>query len=406
MSLVSFYDTNSCIPVNQLGSDDDRKNARTYLYNTLGILDSLLHNSHVCEIGPGTGQNAIDLALRNPKSLTLVEPSIAGNKSCLEIINKYGVNNLVKLCNSTIEDFSSIKENRSKFDLVISEGLVGSSGYKNPSSLVSNISSLVAPGGILMIGCEDNASWLPEMLRRCVALVYLHSLKINISASANHCVRLLDDILKSSYARLKFANQRITKDIILDNILSPVLDQPFYGPRDIISLLSDFDLVSATPNFNIKPYYYKEAGSSRNFLRDMFLEGYNCHVLNIMNSDLTTHQVVSTSNFEIILSIVDQLTSSLKTISSQILAGHRPNSSDYLKASVHTKSLASKLVEFNFQYTDLINQIARGFSLAATSSPNNDDELAAEMLLLLRSTELASWFGMTQTTLCLQKTKN
>jgi len=75
-SMLSFYRHHSVAPVRQYTSDLDAHFARRrVLYQQLGIQAVAFTGRGVLEIGPGTGQNALFIAVQNPSQLVLVEPN-------------------------------------------------------------------------------------------------------------------------------------------------------------------------------------------------------------------------------------------------------------------------------------------------------------------------------------------
>ena len=71
---IDFYTQIGFAPTGQLfGNQDKHRENRSNLYRKLGLHPKVLEGSTVLEIGPGSGENSIDLLARGIKSLKLVD---------------------------------------------------------------------------------------------------------------------------------------------------------------------------------------------------------------------------------------------------------------------------------------------------------------------------------------------
>lgn len=279
--LINFYNNNEIIPVRQTGADKSRFYGRGILYNTLGLPSTSFKNLKVIEIGPGSGQNTIYTSTLGPKTLTLLEPSKSGVLEIKKLINKKKFKCNVKIINQTIENF--YKANKNQFDVVICEGLLGSSGYKDPTVLLKYLKYIVKKGGSLILTCEDEIGALPEQLRRLVVKKILHENKVknNFEKKINFVKPYFNNHLKS----FKGQSKRKIYDWIADVLISPALDMPYLGIGDTIKNLRDnFKTIGTSPRMSNELIYYKVAAKlSSDFENDSMLKAYNANLVNFID---------------------------------------------------------------------------------------------------------------------------
>jgi hypothetical protein len=403
-SLVSYYDQNNCIPVNQQGTVHDRKYARDYLYNSLGLNSFALKDLRVCEVGPGTSQNAIDLSRRGIRQLSLIEPSQAGQITCSKLEREGSFGCPVTIFSGSIEDFNPHTSTQETFDLVITEGLVGSSGYDDPFSLFDSIAKLVRPEGYLMVGCEDDTGWFPEMLRRFISLVLCKQSYRRILSNVDACVELLESYLNRSHETLNFKTRRISSDIIIDNILSPVLDKPFLGPLQIISSRPSLKFVSSSPSFNVTPTYYKEAAVDPSFASNKFILEYTRMSLYVLDCKVVEGHLLTYEEGLKLVHLISSATASLKKASAQLLTSDGFVSASLLhELSSWIKSLNNLLAKLSFKRTSILHEFVDLLDSLVINSNSADSLRLTKRLLELEV--FASWYGRTQTSLLLQSTE-
>lgn len=400
-SLVGFYDDHNCIPVNQQGTSQDRSLVRDYLYNSIGLNSLALNNLDVCEIGPGTGQNALDLSQRGLNSLLLIEPSQAGQLACSKLLNEGLFHCPVSIFEGTTEDINNDNSFSDSFDLVISEGLVGSSGYDNPLELFDSIAKLVRHQGYFMVGCEDDTGWFPEMLRRFISLVLCKQNYEVIFDNLDACVHLLKPFLINSHSTLNFKTIRMTSDIIIDNILSPVLDKPFLGPLDILKSRPSFRYISSSPNYSIVPTYYKEAATHAFLASEDFQRDYIRKSLYVFDRIIKEDSLLSFVDGQTFVDELSIASIQLKEISSLLLCNQTPDVSTLLSNfSIQLKKLIAILSSFSYHRISLLSHIHDLVECLATDLYSAKSSRLVKNLL--SSESLSSWYGRTQTTLLLQ----
>lgn len=401
-SLVSFYDSNSCIPVNQQGTEFERSNARRFLYNSLGLNSLALKNISVCEIGPGSGQNAVDLSKRGIASIMLIEPTNEGQRKCQDLINQGAFNCSVNIYPSTVENYNDARAESPGYDLVITEGLVGSSGYEKPLDLFFSIASLVKKNGFLMVGCEDNVGWFAEMTRRLVYLVFCKLNNIDLQNGIDKSLQLLEKHVPSSHESLEFKTRRISKDIIIDNVLSPVLDNPFLGPLEIIKNIQTFDLISTSPDYSITPAYYKEAGGDSKFYAHKFINDYIRRAFSVFDYSIKDTNLLDLETGYAFISLIDICMADTKKLSKILLGMPNSDVSDSLvKYTASLRKVREFLEGYGIPRSVTLSAVIQLFDeLNLSFQSSQSFELATR---LLSSNDFNCWFGRTQTTLLFEK---
>ena len=279
--LINFYNKNEIIPVRQTGADKTRFYGRGILYNTLGLPPTSFKNLKVIEIGPGSGQNALYTSTLEPKNLTLLEPSKSGINEIKKLIKKKKFKCPTKLINKTIENF--YKKNHNQFDIVICEGLLGSSGYKDPKILLKYLKHIVKKKGSLIITCEDEVGFLSEQLKRLVTKKILHEFRVKNNFEEK--INFLKPYFNIHLESFKGGSKRKINDWIADVLISPALDTPFLRISDAIKKLKNsFRTIGTSPRITGELIYYKVASKiSSDFENDSVLKSYHVNIVNYID---------------------------------------------------------------------------------------------------------------------------
>ncbi|MEI6791483.1 MAG: class I SAM-dependent methyltransferase, partial [Myxococcaceae bacterium] len=136
---------------------------RQILHRQLGISDSDFLGKHILEVGPGAGHNSLYFSMLNPRRLTLIEPSHSAYAVLQKLFTKNNISpDIVQIEEVEIEKFRVLE----KYDLIICEGLIGTSGYLKPEILINSVLDCANTPASLMLTCSDYQAALSEMLRR------------------------------------------------------------------------------------------------------------------------------------------------------------------------------------------------------------------------------------------------
>ena len=301
---IDFYNSIGFAPTSQQsGLRVEHKQNRDNLYRKLGIHASTWANASVLEVGPGSGENSIDLITRGIRSLSLVDavPAVLDQirKRVSEEANVHY--QLLDLSNSTIDE---------TFEIVICEGVIPL--QLEPKHFVTNVSHSVKQGGLLLITTADEVSTLSEVLRRYIAhkLMGINGLDIDE----------ITYFLKEDFAALPRMT-RNPKDWVLDSILNPWVGELF-SIRDAAQALltNGFQPVSQTPSIAEDLGWYKEESSNIKVAQDW----ENRYFRNV-------HKLIDTRNVNL---------SSASPESNQILIMECSNIFASMKEFISNKSLA------------------------------------------------------------------
>jgi 2-polyprenyl-3-methyl-5-hydroxy-6-metoxy-1,4-benzoquinol methylase len=300
---IDFYNSIGFAPTSQQ-SDlmVEHKQNRDNLYRKLGIHASTWANTSVLEVGPGSGENSIDLIARGIRSLSLVDavPAVLEKiKDRLpgEAKVKY---QLLDLSDSIIDG---------NFEIVVCEGVIPF--QLDPKNFVRNVSNSVKYSGLLLITTADSVSSLSEVLRRYIA----HKLLAIDTPNLNNIVNFFAE----DFAALPRMT-RNPKDWVLDSIVNPWVGN-FFSIDDATQALlyHGFQPVSQTPSIAEDLGWYKEESSNTKVAQDWG----NMYLRNV-------HKLIDTRNVNL---------SSASPESNQILIMECSNIFASMKEFISNKSL-------------------------------------------------------------------
>ncbi len=256
-SLIDFYRDNKVSPVRQnienLRAHFERRES---LYRHLGILPSYMRGRKVVEIGPGSGFNSLYTAYLAPSSYLLIEGNPKGVEEIESLFLKYpDLRKNIKIEQTILEEYKTSET----FDFVLCEGVL--SGTRNPRQIIKKCAELVAPGGVLVLTCEDYISFFPDLLRRLLSnLITSPNDDLNIKLS-----KLLP-VFSPHLSKLE-GMSRLHEDWIIDNLINPAGHLSLTSIPEAISILSkDFDIYYSSPQFFTDWRWYKMLkGENKNF---------------------------------------------------------------------------------------------------------------------------------------------
>lgn len=238
---LDFYSSIGFAPTGQkVGTSVIHQQNRTNLYRKLGLHPQILKGARVLEIGPGSGENSVDLLKRGISALKLIDgvPEVL-NSLKTSVSGKIPVT--FEVCDASIP-FSSTET----FEIVICEGVIPL--QLNPIDFFRNISKMVTPGGFIMITTMDGISTLSEILRR----VSSHLLfQIDKSSTETLAQFFKDDFLSLGNMSRKPSNW------VLDSIVNPWIGKMFSIEDALTAVAKDFRPISMTPNLHLDFDWYK-----------------------------------------------------------------------------------------------------------------------------------------------------
>ncbi len=237
---ISYYDNIGFAPT---GIDPSKINLlsrnRTNLYRKLGLHDSFFKGINALEIGPGSGENALDLLDRGVKKLTLCDFS----NSVLQHLNQKASEDS-RLALKKLNAESTL--NLGTFDLVLIEGVIPL--QHKPLEIFKNAIESLGPNGVLITTCADEISLLSEVLRKFMLNLLIETEGFTL----NDCVTFLSE---------DFANlPSMTRDPVHwvhDSIFNPWLGVPFSVADLLENLPSDCIPMRFSPDFHLDTVWYK-----------------------------------------------------------------------------------------------------------------------------------------------------
>ncbi|HVZ23106.1 MAG TPA: class I SAM-dependent methyltransferase [Vicinamibacterales bacterium] len=273
-SLVDFYRRYGISPVRQdISNLDAHFTRRAGLYRHLALLPSFFRGRHVLEIGPGGGFNSLYTATLQPSRYVLLEPNPAGVEGIARLFDEFPpLADRIEIVSSLIEEYDTDE----RFDFVLCEGVLGLAGVPDPTVLLRAAARFVAPGGVLVITCNDAISDFPETLRRLLGqLLIAPDDPLDVQAAT------LTPVFGPHLSSLSGMSRR-HDDWVIDNLLSPASIGPYLSiPEAIDAIAGDFDLFSTSPHYGTDWRWYKSLTASNLHYNERAVQQYweNAHSL-------------------------------------------------------------------------------------------------------------------------------
>lgn len=244
---IDFYTQIGFAPTSQQdGQVLKHKKNRTNLYRKLGLHPGVFNGASILEIGPGSGENSIDLLDRGIRSLKLVDGvSVVLESLKARIETKTPVS--YELYDASVPPSPDIET----FDIVICEGVIPF--QLDPIVFFQNISKSVVPGGIVLVTTNDAVSTLSEILRRISAHLLF---QVNGSNTQS-----LVDFFQEDFQSLTNMSRK-PSNWVLDSIQNPWVGKMFSIQDALTALANDFRPISMTPSLHADLDWYKEINNN------------------------------------------------------------------------------------------------------------------------------------------------
>ncbi len=268
---LEFYREHQITPVRyDLSNLDAHLERRFALYAKLGLSPLTFKHSKVLEIAAGTGHNSLYLAQLMPAQLVLVEPNATGVEHIREAYSNFAKpHTCPELISQTVEEYLP----QGTFDIVLCENWLGVS--KHELAMLDKISGMVSQQGILVITTVSPLGFVPNLLRRFLAIYlaphnkdFLERTELLVAAFGSH----LDTL--SSMTRNK-------EDWVQDNMLNPA----YFGlclsiPQVLERLGGSFEALGSSPVFAEDWRWFKglhgvERNTNAHFLTEYMRKAHN-----------------------------------------------------------------------------------------------------------------------------------
>jgi len=192
---LEYYTAHGLAPV-AYRTDDLRAHLerRDSLYRSLGLPPAAFKGVRVLEVAPGTGQNSLYVAHCRPASLDLVEPNPAGLSAIAAAYDAFLLPHTIPAVHAVrLEEFAP----KSTFDIVLCENWLG--GLPREMMLIKKLTSLVAPGGVLVLTVVPLSGFFANVMRKLLAhrilppdLDFEAQTELLVQAFAPHLATLAD----------------------------------------------------------------------------------------------------------------------------------------------------------------------------------------------------------------------
>jgi hypothetical protein len=147
----------------------------------------------------------------------------------------------------------------------------------DPPAFARHLGAFTAPGGILVVTCIDDASFLGETLRRLIAEAF-----VDPNRDTFENVELLLPIIGPQLSTLR-GMSRPHADWLLDNVMQPLLHRPFSIRAAVGTLRDEFDAYGGSPRMATDWRWYKQAEDGDQVSNAELIEAYLTNIPNLLD---------------------------------------------------------------------------------------------------------------------------
>lgn len=258
------------------------------LYESLGVTHGLLKYQDILEIGPGSGENVVQLLSFLPKSLTILD----GSKSVLSALENRIQGGSTEL-NFILSD-ASVYKSQIKYDVIIAEGILPF--QLHPINMLKNIVKLLKDSGIIIVTTADEFSMFSEVCRKYIAkrmfkdLSYSETLVNSLAAFFEKDFTFLPGMTRDS------------KHWIIDSIINPWIGD-FFSIKDALEI-NDLKFFGVSPNIITDWRWYKDPSHLYGAnLNSYEIETYKSNCVNFIDFRFTVAPI-SVETYTIISSLL------------------------------------------------------------------------------------------------------
>lgn len=284
---LQYYEQHGISPVRYSAETlDSHFGRRDALYRSLGLPPAAFRGARVLEVAPGSGQNSLYVAACMPQALDLVEPNPAGLR---DIEAHYA--GLDRPHTEPVlhrQRFEAFAIDRT-YDIVLCENWLGS--LPNEVALIRKLSSLVAPGGVLVLTVVPLSGFFPNVMRKLLALRL-----VDPKADFESRTRNLTDVFGPHLATI--ANMtRSHRDWVQDCMLNPHYLNVALALETVLEAIGgEMETLATFPRFASDWRWFKGlTGAERNFNSHM-LTGYRQNLHNFIDYRVTFPERSSDEN--------------------------------------------------------------------------------------------------------------
>jgi SAM-dependent methyltransferase len=271
---LNFYQAHGISPVSQNIDDLARHyGRRESLYRLLGLAPNALRGRRVLELCPGSGYNSLYTQSLEPAHYQLVDGNPVAIAKAQELFAQYFPESTnVCFTQSLVQDFVADE----LYDFVFCEGAI--MFQDDPKHFVKELCRFLAPGGVLVVSCEDSVSFFSEAARRLMAAKYSSP-----QLPAFERLEALRPLFTADFASLRGASRPID-DWLLDAIIHPLRGQLF-SFADAVDALGELglEMYGSSPAFRVDWRWYKDITPGAEKWNERFRSQFLQHTLNLMD---------------------------------------------------------------------------------------------------------------------------
>ena len=271
---LGYYEQHGISPVRyNVDNLEHHFDRRDSLYRSLGLPPMAFRGCQVLEIAPGSGQNSFYIACCEPARYDLVEPNSSGIRDIRAGFDGLGRSHTAPTLHPVrFEAF----EASSRYDVVICENWLG--GLPNELALIRKLSSLVAPGGVMVMTITPSSGLFPNIMRHLLA-----ARLVDPAASFEERTARLVDVFAPHLTTIADMTRSV-RDWVQDCLINPHYFN-IVLPLEIVLKAIDqpMEVLATFPRFTLDWRWFKSlSGDSRRFNR-MTLDAYRANTHNFID---------------------------------------------------------------------------------------------------------------------------
>ncbi len=221
---------------------------RRKLYRQLGIPTLAFKGSHVLEIGPGEGHNALPLLTEwYAAHIDLLEPNETARRELQEKFRRENApSGSYTVYPVALEEYQTSK----KYDFVIAEGFL--QYEENWRECLTIIENLTHEDSVVIVTCTDEISYYVEKMKRAVMQYMVRDVE-----GHEKKIRILAEIMQPQLSMLKGMSRKV-EDWIEDQFFYPIGRELMTMGKAMEYYRDRFDVLGASQNIFVDYSWYKD----------------------------------------------------------------------------------------------------------------------------------------------------
>jgi SAM-dependent methyltransferase len=274
---LSYYTRHGVSPVRyEIGDLHAHFCRRDALFRRLGVPPQAFRGSRVLEVAAGSGHNSLFVAACRPAELHLIEPNPAGRADIAAAYASLTLPHTAPRLHAVrLEEFTD----QEPFDIVICENWLG--WLPKDRAAIRQLSSLVVPGGILVLTSFPAPGFLANVVRKIMADI--------LSVPGEPFERRADRMVAAFGPHLSTmpSMTRSHRDWVIDCMLNSHFLNVIL-PVDVVldEIGADMDITGSSPAFHHDWRWFKSLSGDRTGNNALFQASYLGNVHNFIDHRL------------------------------------------------------------------------------------------------------------------------